>query len=183
MGLIKTVDCNPAFLDLMEAQTRDQIDGGFRLSNSPEDVMRMAREILLMVADGNLSEEQQQEISIMIDRIGELAVDSVSEGRADMGALLLTDEDDFRFVLGAFVADGNRLTAATHTSGRQVNAANINQPARQCPCKTCTGLGQILVKPQTGKFIVHRKTVDTWRQFSIRIFHKILPGRQVMNKF
>ncbi len=58
--------------------------------------------------DGNLSEEQQQEISIMIDRIGELAVDSVAEGRADMGALLLTDEDDFRFVLGAFVADGNR---------------------------------------------------------------------------
>ncbi|MCP3869183.1 MAG: PAS domain S-box protein, partial [Gammaproteobacteria bacterium] len=28
MGLIKTVDCNSAFLDLMEAQTRDEIDGG-----------------------------------------------------------------------------------------------------------------------------------------------------------
>ena len=59
-------------------------------------------------ADGNLSEEQQQEITTMIDRIGELAVDSVSEGRADMGALLLTDENDFRFVLGTFVADGDR---------------------------------------------------------------------------
>ena len=43
MGLIKTVDCNTAFLDLMEAQTRDEIDSGIRLSNSPEDVMRMAR--------------------------------------------------------------------------------------------------------------------------------------------
>lgn len=59
MGLIKTVDCNSAFLDLMEAQTRDEIDSGFSLSNSPEDVMRMAREIILMVADGNLSHERE----------------------------------------------------------------------------------------------------------------------------
>ena len=59
MGLIKTVDCNPAFLELMEAQNRDEIEVGFRLSNSPEDFMRMAREILLMVADGNLSHERE----------------------------------------------------------------------------------------------------------------------------
>jgi diguanylate cyclase (GGDEF)-like protein/PAS domain S-box-containing protein len=59
MGLIKTVDCNTAFLDLMEAQTRDEIDGGFRLSNSAEEFMRMAREIILMVADGNLSDERE----------------------------------------------------------------------------------------------------------------------------
>ena len=59
MGLIKTVDCNTAFLDLMEAQTRDEIDGGFRVSNSAEEFMRMAREIILMVADGNLSDERE----------------------------------------------------------------------------------------------------------------------------
>ena len=59
MGLIKTVDCNTAFLDLMEAQTRDDIDGGFRVSNSAEEFMRMAREIILMVADGNLSDERE----------------------------------------------------------------------------------------------------------------------------
>jgi len=59
MGLIKTVDCNSAFLDLMEAQSRAEIDGGFRLSNSPEDIMRMAREIILMVAEGNLSHERE----------------------------------------------------------------------------------------------------------------------------
>jgi len=59
MGLIKTVDCNTAFLDLMEAQTWDEIDGGIRLSNSAEDFMRMAREIILMVADGNLSDERE----------------------------------------------------------------------------------------------------------------------------
>ncbi len=59
MGLIKTVDCNSAFLDLMEAQSRDEIEDGFRLSNSPEDFMRMAREILLMVADGNISHDRE----------------------------------------------------------------------------------------------------------------------------
>jgi diguanylate cyclase (GGDEF)-like protein/PAS domain S-box-containing protein len=59
MGLIKTVDCNTAFLDLMEAQTRDEVDSGIRLANSPEDVMRMARDIIMMVADGNLSNERE----------------------------------------------------------------------------------------------------------------------------
>ena len=59
MGLIKTVDCNTAFLDLMEAQTWDEIDSGIRLANSPEDVMRMARDIIMMVADGNLSNERE----------------------------------------------------------------------------------------------------------------------------
>jgi hypothetical protein len=59
-------------------------------------------------SEGKLSEEQQQEISALLDSVGELAVDSVAEGRADLGALLLADENDFRFVLGSFVADGNR---------------------------------------------------------------------------
>ena len=59
MGMIKRVDCNPAFLDLMEAQTRDQIESGFRRSNSAEDFMRMALEIILMVADGNVSHERE----------------------------------------------------------------------------------------------------------------------------
>jgi diguanylate cyclase (GGDEF)-like protein/PAS domain S-box-containing protein len=59
MGLIKTVDCNSAFLDLMEAQTRDEFDGEFRPANIADDFMRMAREIILMVADGNFSDERE----------------------------------------------------------------------------------------------------------------------------
>ena len=59
MGLIKTVDCNTAFLDLMEAQTRDEFDSGFRPSDNAEEFMRMAREIILMVADGNFSDERE----------------------------------------------------------------------------------------------------------------------------
>jgi len=46
-------------LDLMEAQTWDELESGIRLSNSPEDFMRMAQDIILMVADGNLSQERE----------------------------------------------------------------------------------------------------------------------------
>ena len=60
LELIKTISCNSAFLDLMEAQTWDEIDRGFRMTNNPENYMRMAREIILMVADGNLSNEREE---------------------------------------------------------------------------------------------------------------------------
>ncbi len=56
--------------------------------------------------EDNLSPAQQAEISQLIDRVADLAIDSVAEGRADVGALLLADQNDFRFVFGAFVADG-----------------------------------------------------------------------------
>ncbi len=59
LGLIKTVSCNSAFLDLMGAQTRDEIDSGFRMTNSSENFMRTAREIIQMVAEGNVSSERE----------------------------------------------------------------------------------------------------------------------------
>jgi len=60
LGLIKTVGYNSAFLDLMEAQTWDEIDSGFKMTNNPENLMRMAREIILMIADGNISSEREE---------------------------------------------------------------------------------------------------------------------------
>ncbi|MGD9137075.1 MAG: diguanylate cyclase [Desulfobacterales bacterium] len=60
MGLIKTVDCNGAFLELMEAETKDEIDSGFGKVNKIEDVMHLAREIILMVADGNIADEREE---------------------------------------------------------------------------------------------------------------------------
>jgi diguanylate cyclase (GGDEF)-like protein len=60
MQLIKTVDSNSAFLDLMEAQTWDEIDSGFKMTNSPEDFMRMAQDIILMVAEGNIFSEREE---------------------------------------------------------------------------------------------------------------------------
>ena len=59
MGLIKTVDCNRAFLELMEARTWDEIDSGLGMANRSEDIMRLAREIILMVADGNITHERE----------------------------------------------------------------------------------------------------------------------------
>lgn len=55
----------------------------------------------------DLSPGQAADIKILIDQIAELAMKSIEEGRADMGALLLTTEDSFQFVFGAFVADGD----------------------------------------------------------------------------
>ena len=58
--------------------------------------------------EDNLNETQQAKVKELIRRIGELAVESISEGRADIGALLLADEEDLRFVFGAFVSDGQK---------------------------------------------------------------------------
>ena len=60
LGLIKTVNCNSAYLELMEAQTLDEIDGSFRMTNSPENFIRVALEILLMVAESNTSSEREE---------------------------------------------------------------------------------------------------------------------------
>lgn len=57
--------------------------------------------------EGNLTEDQRAKINELIDRIGDLTIDSIKEGKADIGALLLADQNEFRFVFGAFVADGN----------------------------------------------------------------------------
>jgi diguanylate cyclase (GGDEF)-like protein len=62
MGLIKTVDCNSAFLELMEAQTIEEIDQGFGMTNKIEDAMRLAREIILMIADGNIADEREETV-------------------------------------------------------------------------------------------------------------------------
>jgi diguanylate cyclase (GGDEF)-like protein/PAS domain S-box-containing protein len=62
MELIKTIDCNPAFLDLMEVQTWDEIDSFFRSTDSPDYLMRIAREIVLSVAESTISNEREDEL-------------------------------------------------------------------------------------------------------------------------
>jgi diguanylate cyclase (GGDEF)-like protein len=57
--LIKTIDWNPAFRDLMEADTGDEVDD-FLLKRSTADcLMRIAREIVLSVAEGTISSERE----------------------------------------------------------------------------------------------------------------------------
>ena len=60
MELIKTVGCNSAFLDLMEAQTWEEIDSSFQMANNSQNFMRLAREIILMVGDGNIVDEREE---------------------------------------------------------------------------------------------------------------------------
>lgn len=60
LRLIKTVDCNSAYLKMMEAASWEEIVDGFRLSNSPDYVTRMAQEIISMVAEGNISIEREE---------------------------------------------------------------------------------------------------------------------------
>ncbi len=57
--------------------------------------------------EDKLTKAQRDDIRAMIDRVVELSVSSIEEGRADLGALLMADQNDFRFVFGSFVADGN----------------------------------------------------------------------------
>lgn len=58
-------------------------------------------------SEGNLSDQEQADVNALIDRVAELAIASISEGKSDAGGLLLTEDGKFQFVFGAFVADGN----------------------------------------------------------------------------
>ncbi len=60
-----------------------------------------------IASEDKLTPEQAAEVQQMIDRIADLAVDSIAEGKADTGALLLADANKMQFVFGAFVSDGN----------------------------------------------------------------------------
>ncbi|WP_145175825.1 hypothetical protein [Rubripirellula lacrimiformis] len=59
--------------------------------------------------EDKLNDQQRADIRAMVDRVADLAIASIEEGRADVGALLLADQNDFRFVFGSFVADGNEV--------------------------------------------------------------------------
>ena len=55
----------------------------------------------------DLSDAQRDDVEALVQRIIDLASRSVKEGKADVGALLLANQNDFQFVFGGFVADGN----------------------------------------------------------------------------
>jgi hypothetical protein len=71
-----------------------------------------------------LTDSQRDDINALVDRVIELSVDSASEGKSDLGALLLADEDGFKFVFGAFVADGNEVASIA----KEVAAKVENEP-------------------------------------------------------
>ena len=56
----------------------------------------------------DVSEDDKKAIEELVRGIVDLAIETAREGRADTGALLLADETQARFVLGTFVADGQK---------------------------------------------------------------------------
>jgi hypothetical protein len=77
-------------------------------TKSTVNMLLKAGDDLLSQQDG-LSNEVQTEISAYLQRIADMVVDSISEGRIDFGAALVPVDDSVGFVAGAFVSDGNEL--------------------------------------------------------------------------
>lgn len=78
----------------------------------------------MLVSDGNLSDEQINEVNGLVERLMTVMVDTVKEGRSDVGAMLVANESEFRAVMGMFVADGNEIAAIA----KEVAAKFENQP-------------------------------------------------------
>jgi diguanylate cyclase (GGDEF)-like protein/PAS domain S-box-containing protein len=65
MSLIKTVDCNAAFCELMEAPDKEFFMGEFPLAALGSEFQQMAEEIILMVAQGTIRREREQTIQTL----------------------------------------------------------------------------------------------------------------------
>ena len=61
MSMIKTVAFNDAFLRLLEADNPDQLESGI-YPTDPDEFFRMAHEVILMIASGNISHERERAI-------------------------------------------------------------------------------------------------------------------------
>jgi diguanylate cyclase (GGDEF)-like protein len=59
MAMIKTVDYNKGYLHLMEAGSKEEVNIGLQQGYS-EEFLRAAREVILMVAGGNISVEREE---------------------------------------------------------------------------------------------------------------------------
>jgi hypothetical protein len=71
-----------------------------------DNTLSMVRQAI--ARQGDLSEQEQQDVNQLIDRLAQLTVDSLSEGKADAGALLRAGEGNLQFVFGSFVSDGEK---------------------------------------------------------------------------
>lgn len=95
---------SPKYVEMTRASLENSIN-----------TLRMA-----LAGEDNLSPQDQAEIAEMIDRIAALAMDSISEGKVDIGAMLIADPDQFRFVMGAFVSDGDEVAQIVKDLAKKV---------------------------------------------------------------
>ncbi|QDT09146.1 hypothetical protein [Stieleria marina] len=75
-----------------------------------------------------MTPDQQAKFVELINRLADLYVDSVSEGKVDMGGMLLANEDDFRFVFGGFVSDGNEAAQIVKDLAAEVEKEVAGKP-------------------------------------------------------
>ena len=68
MALIKTVDCNDAFLDLMESENKDAIMSNMPMIAPGQQSRRLAEEIILTVAHGKVLQEREMTIQTLKGR-------------------------------------------------------------------------------------------------------------------
>ncbi len=70
--------------------------------------------------EGNLSEDQIDEIESYTDRLKQLIVNSLKEGKADLGGVVLAGPSTFQVALGTFVADGGEVAALAQDLAKKV---------------------------------------------------------------
>lgn len=70
--------------------------------------------------ESNLSPEQAADVQDLIDRISELAISSISEGKSDIGGLLLAEANKMQFVFGVFVSDGDKAATIVNDVARKL---------------------------------------------------------------
>jgi hypothetical protein len=78
--------------------------------------------VSLLQTQGDLPPNIQAEVIAYVNRIIDLAEASISEGKSDVGAVVLAGENKLSFALGAFVADGNELATIAKEIGGKVES-------------------------------------------------------------
>ena len=64
---VRTIDFNRAFMDLLDADNRQELSSGM-LWGDPQEFQALAREVILMIAGGHIEEEQERVITSLKGR-------------------------------------------------------------------------------------------------------------------
>ena len=90
MGLIKTVDYNEAFMELLEARDREELNSAFAKLINSEEFVRIAQEVIPLLAEGNLSREREDTIPTLKGNRKTVLINSlVLKGHEDTLARLI----------------------------------------------------------------------------------------------
>lgn len=90
MGLIKTVDYNEAFMELLEARDREELNSAFAKLINSEEFVRIAQEVIPLLAEGKFSREREDTIPTLKGNRKTVLINSlVLKGHEDTLARLI----------------------------------------------------------------------------------------------